>query len=629
MLRSIKDHSGSWFIKVIFGIIAASFAFFGVGDMIRSTYKGKGVATVGGEKITLEHFKHRLQETINRIQASTNELVKPELLETLGIPKQILNGMIQEELLKHFLHKSKLTISDKALKNQVQTMDVFKNESGRFDKTRFDAVLQNAGMNEDLFLKDIKEKLMLQQVLGPLSRAYALPSFYLQRIFEALYTSYDFAYITIPLSKVKVIKEIATGDLEAFYSQNLEVFRKKEQRAVDFVVVEQKNLAEGIDITPQEILSRFEERKADFTHPQKRYVQVVKCLTQELAQDARLKILAKERVNQVAKDVKASLNDLGEIEKSSLKPELSDVIFALEPMTPSDPVLQGQEWHIYVVTQITPETTEDFEKVKDKLFKEILFEKAQDALNELRTKLEDKVAFGEPLETIAKEFNLKVISKKNIEAGVFPSDDTLSPHQKALGEKIIACSQGKVSDVIDLEGGAIALLEVKEITPSFVPEFEIAKEEVKKFYNQEQQLQTLSKDLEEWTLKRKSVTALDQLAKTYGVTTKDLKKVSRITAEKNETIKENLSSPLVSQMFSLPSQDYATFGRVKDGFVVVLKVKKNELKAKTLEKEYEKFTQNMTNMTAKDFEGAFVQALHQDYLVEIDEKAIEGVLKRD
>src|SRR3989338_3734902 len=87
MLRSIKDHSGSWFIKVIFGIIAASFAFFGVGDMIRSTYKGKGVATVGGEKITLEHFKHRLQETINRIQASTNEVVKPELLETLGIPK--------------------------------------------------------------------------------------------------------------------------------------------------------------------------------------------------------------------------------------------------------------------------------------------------------------------------------------------------------------------------------------------------------------------------------------------------------------------------------------------------------------------------------------------------------------
>ena len=68
MLQTFRDHSGSLFVKILFGVLVASFALWGVGDVFRDYTTMRPVATVGKSSVSQEEFLQAYQRVINNLQ---------------------------------------------------------------------------------------------------------------------------------------------------------------------------------------------------------------------------------------------------------------------------------------------------------------------------------------------------------------------------------------------------------------------------------------------------------------------------------------------------------------------------------------------------------------------------------
>src|SRR5438477_10708879 len=97
MLQNLRHHAGGLFAKILFGLIIASFALVGVGDMFHR-YTTKPIAVVAGTTIHKEEYDHRLKLFKDQIMASTKGKARAEDLKNLGIPQKIIDYMINKQL---------------------------------------------------------------------------------------------------------------------------------------------------------------------------------------------------------------------------------------------------------------------------------------------------------------------------------------------------------------------------------------------------------------------------------------------------------------------------------------------------------------------------------------------------
>ncbi len=69
MLIAIRSTIASFFVKILFGILIASFAVWGVGDICRGGFRADSeAATVGDLPITLQTLGREFQNELNRMQ---------------------------------------------------------------------------------------------------------------------------------------------------------------------------------------------------------------------------------------------------------------------------------------------------------------------------------------------------------------------------------------------------------------------------------------------------------------------------------------------------------------------------------------------------------------------------------
>src|SRR5262252_6921237 len=99
MLTALRSKATSWIVKILFLLLIGSFGIWGIGDMLRQGGKEPAVAEIGPVKITGQQYMKEYRDQINRLQAQYRTQIDNERARAFGLPKQVLDRMVDNTLL--------------------------------------------------------------------------------------------------------------------------------------------------------------------------------------------------------------------------------------------------------------------------------------------------------------------------------------------------------------------------------------------------------------------------------------------------------------------------------------------------------------------------------------------------
>ncbi|MBY0462196.1 MAG: SurA N-terminal domain-containing protein, partial [Alphaproteobacteria bacterium] len=219
MMQSLREQSGKWFVKILFGAIIASFGIWGIGDVIRSYSALRPIATIGKHSISYEEFSSALQKEISRLQHLSKGQVTPDQLKQMGIHSHILDQLIDQAALELEIKRLNLVASDSLIKNQIHAVSHFQ-QNGVFDKNLFSSLLRHNNISEKQFIDDMRKSLLTQQLVAPLMMGGHLPKMYKELLLRALTEEKVFTVVSVPLGKIKLKAVPKEEELKISYNQN-------------------------------------------------------------------------------------------------------------------------------------------------------------------------------------------------------------------------------------------------------------------------------------------------------------------------------------------------------------------------------------------------------------------------
>jgi hypothetical protein len=101
MLRGIRKASANWLgrtvMGVVMGVLALSFAVWGVNDIFRG-YGRSTLAKIGGVEIPIEQFRQLYNERVQQIGRQIGHPLPPEQAKAIGLDRQGSIGVVYGDI---------------------------------------------------------------------------------------------------------------------------------------------------------------------------------------------------------------------------------------------------------------------------------------------------------------------------------------------------------------------------------------------------------------------------------------------------------------------------------------------------------------------------------------------------
>src|SRR5262245_42290616 len=145
-------------LLVIVAAFVASLFIFGSGARDGSGGARDSVATVNGEKISVERYQRRYQEYLSMYTQMMRERFNPEMAERLGLPQQVVDDLVLEAVAVQKAQSEGLSVGDEELNAQIHALTAFQ-ENGRFTLKRDEDVLRRLGYTKAGFEEEMRRRL--------------------------------------------------------------------------------------------------------------------------------------------------------------------------------------------------------------------------------------------------------------------------------------------------------------------------------------------------------------------------------------------------------------------------------------------------------------------------------------
>ena len=168
-------HKKKRIVQIILGLATLPFLFWGI-ESYRSAGGEDHVASAAGEKISPQEFEQALRNQQESMRATLGANFNEAMLERPEVRAAVLEGLIQQRLLKHEAARVGLSIADPQLVEMIQNISAFQ-EDGKFSKKRYEELLRGQGMSPRVFEARVRQELMRQQLIAPYSEHGFVPGF--------------------------------------------------------------------------------------------------------------------------------------------------------------------------------------------------------------------------------------------------------------------------------------------------------------------------------------------------------------------------------------------------------------------------------------------------------------------
>ncbi|GGF15048.1 peptidylprolyl isomerase [Aliidongia dinghuensis] len=493
MLQFIRSKAGSFIVKVLFVLLILSFGIWGIGDFLRQTPQDTTVATVGSHKITGDVVQRTVRQQVERMRQQFGGNFDMEQAKAFGVIDRAVDGLISQTVLDQEAERLNLAVGDKEVGLLIQNEPAFKNAQGQFDRGSFVMRLNQAGYTEQSFvalLRSEQPRIDLATVAGGGAKA---PEALADLIYRLRGEKRVADWVFLPSNAVKDIPAPDDAAIKAYYDAHHDAFTAPEYRGFTALALTPADVAGDVKIDEAQLKDEYAKRADEFTKPEKRHLLQMIFKDEKAAQDAEAELAQGKDFVKLAQDLtKAdpSATDLGSVTAKQLPQELAGPVFAAKDGEVVKPVQTAFGWHVVKIAGIEPGGGKSFEEVRPQLEAEARHEAESDALYALSNKVEDAIAAGADIPTIAQQFKLKPYTVKTADANGQDPDGKPLPEYTIAADALIKTafqtSQGQTSGLEQVPNGSFYLVRTDTVTPPTLKPLDTIKEQVKAAWTDDQ-----------------------------------------------------------------------------------------------------------------------------------------------
>jgi peptidyl-prolyl cis-trans isomerase D len=624
--RSTQGGFGKVLMALSMGLLIVSFGIWGIGDIFRGRAGDGSVARVGSERISAYELQQAFQRELNVLRRQMGQELTAEQARSFGFDRRALSELITAKLFDLAARDLGIGVPDSLLVRDIQGIQAFKDEAGKFDKTRFRQALQSMDYDEASFLaafrSDVARKQLIDAMLGglPVPDAIAAPleSFTAERR--------SVRYVILPAEQAGTLPPVTDEEIKTRYEAAKSGYMTPEYRRFTFVDISPEAIARTIAVTDAEARARFDEHKNDYVKPEKRELQQLLFGSEADARAAADALKGAKSFEDLAKSQGKTVADvsLGEETKADLAPKIADAAFAAPEGGIAGPVEGPFGWALLRVTKIVPAETKSFDDLKAKISADIAKEKAADKAREIATAFEDSRASGAPIEEAAKAKGLAPVTIPAADAdGKDPSGNpvpALDGKGTILAEAFKS-STGGDPELKDAPDGGYFVVRVDSVTPPAARPLEAVKDEIRKTLEAEKRRAALAKLAQELAAKGKAGTTIDAIAGSTGQAARTGGPLTRASED------DTFSRQAVQTIFAAKSGDFVS-APVKNGSGYLL-IQVGSIEKPTPQEiaaALPKIKPQIGDMLANELATNYADELQARYRVSVTESAVQSAL---
>lgn len=612
MIDSLRKHTQSLLVKILLFLLIASFALWGIGDMLQPAVTGGSVATVAGKEIPVQKVFNDYRRELNRMRELTQgQPIEPAL--SMAIGSTVLEREINRTLLQVAAEDMDIAISDELVASSIRSNEMFQ-ENGSFSRPRFEQIMFSNQLTENEFIELVRGDIERDQLISIIDAGVSIPDFAAKALYTHRLEERTVSLLEIKVSDIKEFEAPTEAEIREFYNENTQNFLAPEYRTISLLHVTPKDLAETIDIAETDLEDAYSARMQEFTTQARRTVEQQVFATREEA----LAALEGYRDGAAFEGI-----SLGSMSMADLPEGMAEAVFALEADQLSDPIESELGWHIVKVTEIIEGKTKSFEEVRAQLRETLALDKSTEALFEVSNDIEDSLAGGATMEEAAQSAGFRVNVIESVDENGF--DKTGQPVASLVAKEAILTEAFTIDmtsepQMRDDGAGGYFMVRVDSIFEASPRPFESVADVIRDGLISERKTAKAELRAKEMLEAANAGKPLSEIASDRGLSLSEERSFTRFNA--------NLSQPLVTAIFNADKGETVSAASAEGhALATVIDISLSEESGTNI--AVDALREELLNGLVSDVQGQFVNALRTRYSVSVDQGLLDAMIAQE
>jgi peptidyl-prolyl cis-trans isomerase D len=640
MLDRMRRHKG-W-LKWSLALVVLTFVVFYIPGFLNGSsgqgMPGEAVAKVEGHPITVRDFTTQLNRRMQMFRGQGGN-ISDQMLKQLGIDRQVLTELIDEQAMLAEANRLGLTVNDAEVKAQILNFPAFQ-ESGHFiGEDRYRALLrmQRPPMTpadfEEALRKDLLREKLQSAVTGWV--AGSVTDTDVEDEYRRRNEKVKLEVVSFQADAFKAGVTATDDEIAQHFNANKDRYRIGEKRKVRYVLIDTQALRQTINPAPPEIEQMYQSNIQQYSNPEQ--VRASHILLKTEGKDEKGVEEVKKKAEDLLKQVKnggdfAALakqysedegskvmgGDLNFFGKGAMVPEFDAAVFTMQPGQISDLVKTQYGFHIIKLVEKRAPGVRPLADVRQEIIERLKWDRAQSRATELSTRVQSELKTPADFDRVAKANGLTVK-----ESGLFLRDEPiadLGPSPQVASEAF-TLKDGEVSEPLRTAQGFV-FITVTGKQPSTVPVLDAVKERVRNDIIQKKAVEAAKAAASGVAPTLKSAANFGAAAKTAGREMKSTELISR-----GAVIPDAGASPAIDKVvFSLASGAVSDPIVTDTGAIIVKVVERSDVKPAELTTAKDGLKREMIAERQNRFFSSYMTKAKEKLRIETYPQTISRVL---
>ncbi len=475
MLNFLRKGVKSLPAKILIGLLVASFAVWGIGDVFSFRLDTR-VAKVGDTEIPAQRFADGLAREQSRISQQSGQFVSYDMLRAAGLDRSILGGLIRDAAFDEELSALGIAAPDRAVADAIHSDPAFEDVAGKFSDQSYKFVLSRMGLSAKAFEDSVGARLA-RGILGETAEAAMLPTPGASaRIAAYQGESRGVTMLTLTLDMAPDPGTPDEGALRAYYEANEAMFTEPERRWGEYLHIDAAKLR--AELTPDEATLRaaYEADIDAYSVEESRVIDQI-AIPDRVAAEAAVARLVSGQATFESLGAEFGLEpddlSLGRVTRSDLPVSAAALVFDEAEPGIVGPVALPVGFAVYRIREIAPGGAASFEDMRDVIAARLAQVELLVRAPEIANEIEERRAEGQSMQEAAGRAGVA----SAVTYGAFDGlarDATLAGGTAADGvaasapfiSEVFAALDAEERDLVETQAGGYLLVMVERIEPS-------------------------------------------------------------------------------------------------------------------------------------------------------------------
>lgn len=593
-------------------------------------------ARVNGESISLREYDRALYYTEKNYEQMYRQALTPEMIAGMGLPKQVLDSLVDQKLLMQEARRLHLGASPEEVREKILQIPTL-NPDGKFVGNELYSryVTGSLGYQSPAeFEEELAREITLQKMESALGHSLVISAKTVETEYRRVSENAKIKYVLYAASREATNVNVTPAEVEQYFKAHQAQYTHGEQRQVKYLVADLARLRSQIIPADADLRKRFEASKEDYKHPEQAHILHILLRVEPNAPPA-VDAPAKAKAQGLVKQLRAGADfaklaressgdpsssgkggDMGFVDKGMTVAPFDTAAFTIPLNTISDPIRSTEfGYHIIKVLERRPAGYRPFEEVAPMLSNQMAEQMAKDRAVEEITRIAARVKQSRPKTSaaFAAFANDKVTSNDTL---WFAKNDTVPGlgQNAALTAWVFSAKPNDVGEIIGTQRGPMIPYLVSARNAG-VSDFAEVKAKVESDARMEKARQAASQAL----AKAMPAATIDAVATKTGIP------ASETTVNRQGFVSgfSSDTTPLVEAAMAANVGDVKGPVQVAEGAVVFQVLEQKKVDPKAMNEEKSSYAEMLRQQEVRNLRAALLQRLRKDASVEINDSLLK------